>query len=115
MKNIGSLFGIISLLVSLGVVAILVLTSANLFTGGKVPGKQINQPIKQARGIECLSNTRKIEEAAQIYLLENGKLPQTLGDLPNFSRNDFSCPVTGREYLYNPTTGKVFCPDHSHY
>jgi hypothetical protein len=68
--------------------------------------------MERVRNVECLAQARKIETEVQIYYVREGVYPADLLDLPGVAESDLCCPVTNSQYLYDPETGKIHCPDH---
>lgn len=113
-SNVGKIIGLISIIISLLVGAILLVTSINIYTGGRNQGAEsVTAPIERAKSVECLSQIRKIEMAIQIYYVENTRYPERLEGITDLSNQDLYCPLTQKPYNYEPTTGRVRCPDHT--
>jgi len=105
--------GIISIIISLLVGAILIIVAITIYTGGKT-GKDsaVTSPIERAKNIECIAQIKKIETSIQTYLAENARYPERLEDLKDLSIQNIYCPVTNRPYYYDSNVGKVSCPGH---
>jgi len=110
--NIGKVIGLISILISLVVVIILIMTAINIYAGGKTVTKTVTSPIEKTKNVQCLSQIRRIENAIQIYYVENGKYPERLEDLLDLSPQDHYCPITERLYNYDAAAGRVTCLGH---
>ena len=102
----------ITVLFSLLIAAIIVYVAITLYTGGKDQDEVIKSPLERGKGVQCLAQIRRIETALQMYRAEHAQYPSDLSELDDLSDDEFFCPVTGSRYDYNPTTGKVTCPDH---
>ncbi len=77
-------------------------------------------PKERAHSVECMSNLRNIRAAIDMYRqTDEGKFPATLADLESYgvSESIRKCPVSGKEYKYDPATGSVNCnyPGHERY
>ena len=102
---------VITLLISLVIAAIIVYVAITLYTGRT--DQTIKTPIERGKGVQCLSQVRRIETSLQIYRIDRGQYPSSLNDLEDLSEDEFFCPVTGSPYQYNSVTGQVTCPDHN--
>ena len=103
---------VITILFSLLIAAIIIYATIVLYTGGKNQDEVIKTPLERGKQVQCLAQIRRIETALQMYRAQEGRFPASLRDLEDMAESEFSCPVTGCRYEYNPTTGKVSCPDH---
>jgi competence protein ComGC len=71
--------------------------------------------IDKAKDTQCAGNLRQIRMMIDSYKAENGQWPASLQDLrmqvaPDF----FKCPTSGRDYQYDPASGKISCPTPGH-
>ncbi len=104
---------LISIILSLLIVAIIILTALMLYKGGSTQETgSVTTPIEKGKAIKCLAQIRRVEIAIKMYQAENSNYPSTLDELETLSSEDFYCPVTNSPYGYDPHTGKVTCPDH---
>jgi hypothetical protein len=103
---------VIVILFSLLIAAILIYVAIALYTGGTDQDDVIKTPIERGKQVQCLAQIRRIETALQMYRVQHTDFPNTLGELEDMAESEFSCPVTGSPYKYDPATGKVTCPDH---
>lgn len=101
---------VIALLISLVVAGIIVYVAITLYTGDS--DQTIKTPIERSKGVQCLSQIRRIETSLQIYRIDHGQYPSNLDGLEDLLNDEFFCPVTGSPYQYNSVTGQVTCPDH---
>lgn len=69
-------------------------------------------PIQRAKAIECLNNLRNARGAVSIYYGEKNEWPSRLADVDGVVA---SCPVAGKPYVYDNTTGRISCPAHPRY
>ncbi|MDH7482266.1 MAG: type II secretion system protein [Armatimonadota bacterium] len=77
-------------------------------------------PKERAESVECMNNLRNIRAAIEMYRQTGeGKFPTTLAELESsgVSESIRKCPVSGKEYKYDPSTGTVSCtyPGHERY
>jgi type II secretory pathway pseudopilin PulG len=103
---------IIAILFSLVIAAIVIYVAIILYTGGKGQDETIKSPLERGKAVQCLAQVRRLETALQMYRVQHGEFPQALSELEDMSESEFVCPVTGSQYEYDPTTGKITCPDH---
>jgi len=106
-------FAGLSLIISLLVVALIAFLVISYLMGqrGQAPGGSVS-PIQRAKNVECLAQIRKIETQVQLYSVQNGQYPESLGELEALKESDLRCPVTGNGFLYDPESGHVSCQDH---
>lgn len=106
-------FGVIALVLSLVVVAVVIFVAMALYTGQSGHGSEdIRSPVERARSVECEALVRKVKMQVDLYRFENDQYPQHLGLLEGLSATDLSCPVTDTPYQYDNESGKVWCPAH---
>jgi len=106
-------FGVIALVLSLVVVAIVVFVAMTLYTGqGNLGPDDIRSPVERARSVECEALVRKVKTQVDLYRFENDRYPQSLDLLEGLSATDLSCPVTDTHYQYDHESGEVWCPAH---
>lgn len=115
MKNRDSRgMALISIIISLLIMALLVYVALTLYSGGKDNATEtITAPIERSRAVQCFAQIRKVETAIKMYLAEHGRYPSSLNEIEDLTKEDFYCPVTNNPYNYNPGTGKITCPDHN--
>jgi hypothetical protein len=105
--------GILPVVGSLVVVALLIVVALQIYGGGKHgDGQTVTEPIERAAIIQCKTQIRNLATMIGMYSAENGRYPAGLRDLENVTDEMLYCPVTRRPYSYDPTSGKVWCPDH---
>jgi prepilin-type N-terminal cleavage/methylation domain-containing protein len=116
-------FALIELLIVILIIALLV---AAFSTGGfglfgkDVEKKGAPQIVREsAMGVECQNNLRSLRQAIEIAKLNDTDSfapPKTLEET-RLGSNFYVCPVDGRPYVYNPSTGQVRCtfPGHEKY
>jgi len=104
---------LISIILSLLIIAIIILTALMLYRGGQTHETgPVTTPIEKGKAVQCLAQVRRVETAVQMYRAEQGAFPPHLNELTDLAEEDYYCPVTDSPYDYNPATGKVTCPDH---
>jgi type II secretory pathway pseudopilin PulG len=103
---------VIAILFSLLIAAIVIYVAISLYTGGTNQEEVIKTPLERTKQVQCLAQIRRLETALQMYRAEHGQFPTNLGELEDMGESEFVCPVTGSRYEYDPTTGKITCPDH---
>lgn len=63
----------------------------------------------------CQANLRTIRGLVNQYLFDNGEgsLPDLQTLVPDYlqSENSLKCPVNRVDYVYDPVTNEVFCPN----
>mgnify|MGYP001052233722 CR=1 FL=1 len=105
-------YGLIGLVIGLVIVGILVYKAGNIYTRGTKETQHAIAPPERAHILQCQTQIKKIENAIQLYYVENGRYPQSLNELNDIPSQETYCPVTGQAYLYNPENGTVICPQH---
>jgi len=67
-----------------------------------------------AKDTVCRSNLGQVRAALQIAESANDeKFPDTLTDT-KLPKEFYKCPLGGEKYIYDPATGKVYCPHPGH-
>ena len=100
-------FTAIGLIVALVIVAILALFFLRTTTVSTP--ETTETPIERAQVLQCQSRLKIISDEIRLFQVEHGHYPSSLSEI----RDDYRCPVTGVEYEYDSSSGKVWCPDHS--
>lgn len=100
-------FTAIGLIIALVIIAILSLIFIQ--RSGISNPKTTEAPVERAKALDCQMKIKVISDEIKIYQLEHNKFPISLDEI----RKDFKCPVTGVEYEYDSSTGRVWCPEHS--
>ncbi len=72
-----------------------------------LPGKA----IQKGQSVECMNNLNQIRQMLQIGAIGTGKYPPALD--PEWGIPP-RCPVSGYAYVYDPATGRVYCPTPGH-
>lgn len=104
---------VITLVISMIMVALLVVVAFSIFTRRTSAGEDsVTGSIEKGKAVQCLAQRRRVETSVHQYQAEHGTFPATLEALAGFSREEFQCPVTGIPYIYDPGIGKLVCPDH---
>lgn len=125
-NNRGQIFTIIEILV----VAVIIVGAGYYIANGYLghgglkskPGEPPT-PVERGQGVDCGNNLRQIRYAIQISRdtdPENPKLPATLEELADkngLSKSMLKCPVSGKDYVYDPAQSRVSCttPEHEKY
>ena len=105
--------GILPVVGSLLVLALLIVVALQVYGGGKdQDGQTVTAPIERASALQCRAQVRNVTTALEFYAAQHGSYPADLHDLETMSDEMFYCPVTKTPYVYDPQTGKVRCPDH---
>jgi len=110
------------MLVSLIIIALLIGT----FYIGYVKVKKVEEEQRKAettlgkvmekgKGVECLNNLQQLRQLITMYQIDHGSNPPSLKELSPPPGVTLRCPVTGVEYIYDPRTGRVTCPQHPKY
>jgi hypothetical protein len=105
--------GILPVVGSLIVLALLIIVALQVYGGGKDnAGPAVTAPIERASALQCRTQVRNVTTAIEFYAARHGYYPADLHDLENMADEMFYCPVTKTPYVYDPQTGQVRCPDH---
>lgn len=105
--------GLISIVGSLLVVAILLVVAFQIYGGGGGKDTEtLTKSIDRATEIQCRTQVRNLTVALEFYITQHGHYPSDLHDLENLPAEIFVCPVTQKPYVYDQKTGKVYCPEH---
>ncbi len=109
-----------SLFIEVLVVVVIIVLLAGAYLGlfrrsiGGEDGKSMPKAATdKARGVECANNLNQLRMTIQMKVAEDGQYPAALD--PNNNMN--KCPVSGKPYTYDPSTGSVRCttPGHETY
>lgn len=103
---------ILALILSLLVIALTASIVIAYLSGQGGGASGVESPIKRARNVECLAQVKKVEMHVQIHSVQNGRYPGSLDMVDDLSEADLRCPVTQKDYQYDPQSGRVSCPDH---
>ena len=100
-------------------------TTGYLGHGGGIKSKpgEPATPVERAHGVDCANNLQQIRYGMQMSQQtgEGGEnLPATLEELADkqgLSKTMLKCPISGKDYSYDPSQGKVSCrtPGHEKY
>ncbi len=109
-------FTIIGMLVVLAIIGILAVGLYGLGgdKGGEGEKKSIPaRAIEKAESIECQSNLNQLRQVVSMQTMEGQPPPSSLAEmkLDVISK----CPVSDKEYKYDPSTGRVWCETHPQY
>ena len=106
-----------SLIIEVIVVAVIIVLLAGAYLGlfrrsvGGEDGKSLPKAATdKARGVECANNLNQLRMTIQMKAAEDGQNPPALD--PNNSLS--KCPVTGKPYSYDASTGTVRCTTPGH-
>ena len=67
-----------------------------------------------AKDTVCRSNLGQVRASLQIAETNNEeKYPENIEDT-KLPKEFYSCPLGKEKYVYDPTTGKVYCPHPGH-
>ena len=107
-------FAVISLVLALVVIALIVVVAVAYLGRQESAGPgEVSAPIARAKGVDCLAQIKKVELQVHLYYVEKSQYPEDLSGLEGVSDSDLQCPVTNSIYLYDPSTGRISCPDHA--
>ena len=68
----------------------------------------------EAKDTVCRSNIGQVRQALMIAQSNNDeKYPDNLEDT-KLPKEFYKCPLGGEKYIYDPATGKVYCPHPGH-
>lgn len=70
------------------------------------------QAIEAARGVECANNLRQLRMLVQTEMTLEGEYPGKLNAEAGGALTH--CPVSGKAYQYDPSTGRVWCTTPGH-
>lgn len=111
-------FGLIEMVVVIAIIAVLV--GAYFGLSGKLGGKKKSIPgqaIDRAKDVQCQSNIGQLRKSVQMKTWEGEPPPSSLEEAASALGvgEDFTkCPVGGEAYVYDPQTGRVYCPHPGH-
>ena len=106
--------GLIPIVGSLLIVAILIVVAVQVYGGGKgTETETMTKSIDRAAEVQCRTQLRNLEVALEFYNVQHGHFPSGLEELEGLSAEMRVCPVTQQPYVYDQETGKAFCPEHS--
>jgi hypothetical protein len=108
-------------------IALMALLAVVLFKGSGAFGAKSGPGRKDGRGTTtmglaelaakdtvCRSNLAQVRAALIIAQSNNDeKFPDTLEET-KLGNDFYKCPLGGEKYIYDPTTGKVYCPHPGH-
>ena len=102
------------LVVCLVLIALAAWLSAS-YLGKSKNGEKAHTPIERAHDTECMNNIHQLVLGVQTIQSSDpdGKPPQSLTEL-KFPQSMLSCPVGHEQYVYDPATGRVYCPHPGH-
>ncbi len=79
---------------------------------------RVHTPVGQAESVECRNNLSQLRSAIEMETQssETGRPPASLADLGPSMSSVSKCPISGKEYTYDPS-GRVSCatPGHEQY
>jgi hypothetical protein len=108
-------------------IAIMAVLAVVLFKGSGAFGAKTGPGRKDGRGTTtmglaelaakddvCRSNLGQVRAALIIAQTNNDdKFPDKIEDT-KLPKEFYKCPLGGEKYVYDPTTGKVYCPHPGH-
>lgn len=110
-------FVLVEILLVIAIIALLVVGYYGLSGRGDGEGEAgvnaVSTPgraIERGRLVECASNLRNLRGEIEIFYAENGRYPEKF----NPSGSVGSCPVSGKPYVYEPQTGRIYCTTPGH-
>ena len=108
-------FTLVGMIVVLAIIGALAVGLYGL-GGGKGEGKKKSIParaIDKAESVACQSNLSQLRMAVQAETMAGEAAPTSLAELKMDSIA--KCPVSGKPYKYDATTGRVWCETHPKY
>ena len=69
------------------------------------------QALDAGKAVECQSNIGQIRNSINMYFQTNEAYPESLEAL-NLPGSMLKCVVSGEAYVYDPQSGRVYCPTH---
>lgn len=76
------------------------------------------QSMDAAKAADCQERLRQIRMGIQMWKQQQAteQNPSSLKDIGLGVGSDyFKCPMTGKDYIYDPATGVVKCPTHDNF
>ena len=77
----------------------------------------VGKSLNAGKSSQCKQQLLQIRSAIQAYKVDSGteQNPAGLADLNlNVPAEYYRCPITGQDYIYDPNTGEVKCPNPQH-
>jgi len=115
-------WAIIEILVVVAIIAVAAyfILPGYLSGSGKSGGSdRVHTPIGQAESVDCRNNLNQLRSAIEMERSsgEDGRVPASIADLGPSMSSVSKCPISGKEYSYDPSTGRVSCstPGHEKY
>lgn len=109
---------LIALVLTIVIIAILAMTLVGK-RGKEGREDSVAQRVQQqAVGVDCRNNLSQIRQAIQMRSSETeNQRPASMDELREIPSEMRKCPVSGKPYVYDPTTGTVRCetPGHERY
>ena len=108
------------------VVAVIIIVAAYFILPGYLSGgknakgeaDKVHTPIGQAQSVDCRNNLNQIRNAITVKTSsgEDTSFPSSLADMEpiGISGAVTKCPISGKEYTYDGSTGKVSCTTSGH-
>ncbi len=108
-------FVLVEILIVIAIVALVVVGYYGLSGDGEGEGEDARpstpkQAIDRGKMGECAANLRSLRAEIEMYQIENGRFPEKF----NPSGAVGACPVSGRSYVYEPQTGRIYCTTPGH-
>lgn len=111
----GKGFVLIEILIVIAIIALVVVGyyglsgKSNGEDGGEKPSTP-KQAIDRGKLVECAANLRNLRAEIEMFQIENGRYPEKF----NPSGAGSTCPVSGKPYVYDPQTGRIYCTTPGH-
>lgn len=122
LRNERGQWAIIEILVVVAIIAVAAYFILPGYLGGKKKDGEVDRvhtPIGQAESVECRNNLNQLRNAIEMERSssEEGRVPASIADMGPSMSSISRCPVSGKEYSYDPTNGRVSCstPGHERY
>jgi len=115
-------WAIIEIVVVVAIILIAAYFILPSYIGGGKPkndADRVHTPVGQAESVDCRNNLNQLRNAIEMEKSsgEEGRVPASLTDLGPSMSAVTKCSISGKEYSYDPSTGRVSCttPGHEGY
>lgn len=116
-------WAIIEILVVAAIIIVAAYFIVPNYLGGGGKGEngpdRVHTPIGQAESVDCRNNLNQLRSAIEMEKSSSmeGQVPASIAALGPSMSSVSKCPISGKEYNYDPVTGRVSCatPGHEKY
>lgn len=103
------------------ILAVVLFQGSGAFSSGKPTSSRadghgtttIGQVRYDAKDDVCRSNLTQVRQAIEIATTTDDEHPATLQDL-KLPAEFYACPIDHEPYVYDPASGRVYCPHPGH-